>query len=117
MNAIEVLILSLPALAMAFFHFRKLYFHLEFAKLHDTRLREETLIDVFINPFVFFQVFYIFIPIFIKSPRKKAGRELELETKIGNSLTGFWTSLALTILTGGIMFLLLRSQSHMSRGL
>ena len=99
LNDVETFILVLPMLLMGFFLIRKLYFHFEFVKLHDRKLAEESLVDVFINPFLCIQLLYIFIPIFIKSERKKERKELDLERKIGTSIVAFWLSLLLTILT------------------
>jgi hypothetical protein len=105
LNNIEVFILSAPIFAMGYFHLRKLHFHLEFVKHHDAKLAGQSLLDVFINPFLFFQVFYIFIPIFIKSERKKEGKGLDLETKVGKSLLAFWVSFVITILVAGILII------------
>lgn len=105
LNNIEVFVLSVPILAMGVFHLRKLYFHLEYLKLHDEQLAGESLFDVFVNPRLLFKVFYIFIPIFIKSERNKEGKELELETKVGKSLSSFWLCLTMAMFVAGILMI------------
>ena len=91
---IQLCVLFLLVLAMGIFFSKKLYFHLEFLKMHDKKFKELSLLDVFINPLLFLEVFYIFIPVFIKSGRRKEGRELFLETKIAKCILVFWLSLA-----------------------
>jgi hypothetical protein len=76
---IQLCVLFLLVLAMRIFFSKKLYFHLEFLKMHDKQFKELSLLDVFINPLLFLEVFYIFIPVFIKSERRKEGWELYLK--------------------------------------
>ncbi|MEP2771074.1 MAG: hypothetical protein ABJH05_02920 [Fulvivirga sp.] len=88
-----------------FFFYRKIYYHLKFIRLNTPTLHDRTMFGIITNPLTILEHFYVLIPIFIKSEKKKEGEELNLESKIGNSLKTFWilfllTLILLTILAG-----------------
>ena len=88
-----------------FFFYRKVYYHLRFIRLKSPELQGRTMLEIIVNPFTILAHFYVLIPIFIKSDRRKEGEELHLESKIGNSLRTFWILfgmmiLVLTVLAG-----------------
>jgi hypothetical protein len=89
----------LPVLILitVFFFYRKVYFHYKFLGLHYPKLKDKSILDLLFEPFTFLEFFYIIIPIFIKSERKKEGEELKLETLTARSLTMFYIMLATTM--------------------
>ncbi len=94
-------------LTTLFFFYRKVYYHLMFIRLKSTELKGRTMLGIMVNPFTIIRHFYVLIPIFIKSERRKDGKELNLESKVNNSLKIFWllfgvSILILTILAGFI---------------
>ena len=95
-------------LTTLFFFYRKVYYHLRFIMLKTPELNSRTILEIIINPFTLLRHFYVLIPIFIKSDRKKEGEELHLESKIGNSLRTFWILFGLTIIVLTILAGLIR---------
>ena len=87
-------------LTAMFFFYRKVYYHFKFLGLHDQKLKDKSILGLLFNPLTLLEHFYILIPIFIKSDRKKKGDELILETKIENSIRSFWILFVLTLVIG-----------------
>jgi hypothetical protein len=86
-----------------FFFYRKVYYHFKFLGLHYPKLKKKPILDLIFEPLTILEHFYIIIPIFIKSDRKKEGEELRLETKIVNSLKIFWIMFGLILLLGLVL--------------
>src|SRR4051794_12122277 len=94
-------------LVTIYFFYRKVYFHFKFLGLHYPKLKDKQILNLIFEPFTLLEHIYIFIPIFIKSERKKAGEELILETKTSRSLSIFWimfgTTMLVTLILVGLM--------------
>ena len=87
----------------AFFLIQKLYYHFEFVKHTNRKYKDDSLVDIFINPILALEVFYIFIPIFLVGERRKDEKELALERKITKALVGFWSSIGLSIVVAIVL--------------
>jgi len=90
-------------LTAIFFFYRKVYYHFKFLRLHYQKLKDKSILDLLFDPLTLLEHFYIMIPIFIKSDRKKKGEELRLETKIVNSTRTFWIIFGLSLVIGMIL--------------
>ena len=79
--------------------------------LNNERIQKKSILELFFNPILWLELIVIFIPVFIKSQRKKEGQELILETKIVHSVRMCWILFGLIILLP-FVFLLIESKMN-----
>jgi hypothetical protein len=96
-------LLPTTGLITIFFFYRKVYYHFKFLALHYPKLKDKSILNLLFSPMTLLEHFYVIIPIFIKSDRKKEEEELNLETKIVNSTRMFWIMFGLIIVMGLIL--------------